>query len=344
MLGGMGNPLGAVVGGLMLGLLESLRRRLHLVAYKDAVAFIVILGVLFVDAAGPVRRSQRRAGLTCRRLADARRRRPAGRRDRDRGAAAGLSRRASTSASPRWSSSSALAVLGLNLLMGFAGQVSLGHAGFFGIGAYAVAIGADASRAAVAGCVAARRASLAALLAFVVGRPILRLKGHYLAVATLGFGMLIAMVLTNESRVDRRARRHAGAAAGAVRLARRAARDDLVLDHRRDAGARRLDRAQPRSTAPTGRALARAARQRGRGARASASTSRATSCIAFVHRRRSMRAVAGALLALFERLRHAGHGGLPALDRIRDDGGAGRPRLDRSAHRRRRAAECCRRC
>ena len=35
----------------------------------------------------------------------------------------------------------ALAVLGLNLLMGFAGQVSLGHAGFFGIGAYAVAIG-----------------------------------------------------------------------------------------------------------------------------------------------------------------------------------------------------------
>src|SRR5947209_11220075 len=35
----------------------------------------------------------------------------------------------------------ALAVLGLNLLMGFAGQVSLGHAGFFGIGSYAVAIG-----------------------------------------------------------------------------------------------------------------------------------------------------------------------------------------------------------
>ena len=35
----------------------------------------------------------------------------------------------------------ALAVLGLNLLMGFAGQVSLGHAGFFGIGAYAVAVG-----------------------------------------------------------------------------------------------------------------------------------------------------------------------------------------------------------
>src|SRR4029079_9961240 len=42
--------------------------------------------------------------------------------------------------------------------------------------------------------------ALAGLTAFVVGRPILRLKGHYLAVATLGMGLLIAMVLTNEAR------------------------------------------------------------------------------------------------------------------------------------------------
>jgi len=41
----------------------------------------------------------------------------------------------------------ALAVLGLNLLMGFAGQVSLGHAGFFGIGAYAVAVAPAPTRA-----------------------------------------------------------------------------------------------------------------------------------------------------------------------------------------------------
>ena len=93
----------------------------------------------------------------------------------------------------------ALAVLGLNLLMGFAGQVSLGHAGFFGIGAYAVAIGPThlgiPSWAALpAG------ATVAGLLAFAVGRPILKLKGHYLAVATLGLGLLIAMVLTNEAR------------------------------------------------------------------------------------------------------------------------------------------------
>jgi branched-chain amino acid transport system permease protein len=93
----------------------------------------------------------------------------------------------------------ALASIGLNLLMGFAGQVSLGHAGFMGIGAYAVAIGpthlgVPSWLSFVIG------AALSALVAFVVGRPILRLKGHYLAVATLGFGLLIAIVFTNEAR------------------------------------------------------------------------------------------------------------------------------------------------
>jgi branched-chain amino acid transport system permease protein len=84
--------------------------------------------------------------------------------------------------------------------MGFAGQVSLGHAGFFGIGAYAVAVGpthlgVPSWAALPAG------AAIAGLLAFLVGRPILRLRGHYLAVATLGLGILIAMVFTNEARL-----------------------------------------------------------------------------------------------------------------------------------------------
>ena len=94
----------------------------------------------------------------------------------------------------------ALAVVGLNLLMGFAGQVSLGHAGFFGIGAYSVALGPTylgiPSWAALIG-----GTMLSALIAFVVGRPILKLKGYYLAVATLGMGLLISMVFTNEAGV-----------------------------------------------------------------------------------------------------------------------------------------------
>ncbi|KAB2847485.1 MAG: branched-chain amino acid ABC transporter permease [Hyphomicrobiaceae bacterium] len=91
----------------------------------------------------------------------------------------------------------ALAVIGLNILMGLAGQVSLGHAAFFGIGAYAVAIlpaqfGIDPIVSAIVG------AFVCAAVAIATGRTILRLKGHYLAVATLGLGMLVAMVLNNE--------------------------------------------------------------------------------------------------------------------------------------------------
>lgn len=94
----------------------------------------------------------------------------------------------------------AIAVLGLNLLMGFAGQVSLGHAGFFGIGAYAVAVGPThfgipSWLALLIGL------AISGMLAFVVGRPILKLKGHYLAVATLGMGILIAMMFTNEAQL-----------------------------------------------------------------------------------------------------------------------------------------------
>jgi branched-chain amino acid transport system permease protein len=92
----------------------------------------------------------------------------------------------------------ALAVVGLNLLMGFAGQVSLGHAGFLGIGAYAVAIGPVHLGVPPWLCVFAG-AIVSGAVAFAVGRPILRLKGHYLAVATLGFGLLVAIVLTNEA-------------------------------------------------------------------------------------------------------------------------------------------------
>ena len=94
---------------------------------------------------------------------------------------------------------SAFAAIGLNILMGQAGQVSLGHAGFFGVGAYAVAIGPTHLRMPVWAALLAG-AVIAAGLAYLVGRPILRLKGHYLAIATLGLGVLVALVITTESR------------------------------------------------------------------------------------------------------------------------------------------------
>ncbi|MDO5642940.1 MAG: branched-chain amino acid ABC transporter permease, partial [Paracoccus sp. (in: a-proteobacteria)] len=93
-----------------------------------------------------------------------------------------------------------LAVTGMVILIGYAGQISLGHAGFAGIGAYSCALmpihwGVPPVLAALLG------AAISGVLAWLVGRPILRLKGYYLAVATLGFGILVYMVLTNEVRL-----------------------------------------------------------------------------------------------------------------------------------------------
>lgn len=92
----------------------------------------------------------------------------------------------------------AVIVLGLNLLIGFAGQISLGHAGFLGIGAYASAIlpthfGWHPVLALLAGAVAA------GVLAAIVARPIFKLKGHYLAMATLGLGIIINIVIRTEA-------------------------------------------------------------------------------------------------------------------------------------------------
>jgi branched-chain amino acid transport system permease protein len=93
---------------------------------------------------------------------------------------------------------SAFAAIGLNILMGNAGQVSLGHAGFFGIGSYAAAIG-PAHLGIAPWLSILVGVAISAVLAYLVGRPILRSKGHYLAIATLGFGVLVALVITTES-------------------------------------------------------------------------------------------------------------------------------------------------
>ncbi len=90
-----------------------------------------------------------------------------------------------------------LVSIGLSLLMGFAGQISLAQAAFFGIGAYVSGIltsrfGWNPWAAVPVG------AATAAAVAWVVGIPALRLKGHYLAMATLGFGVIVHIVLNEE--------------------------------------------------------------------------------------------------------------------------------------------------
>ena len=122
-----------------------------------------------------------------------------------------------------------LLILGLCLLMGYAGQISLGHAGFFAIGGYISAFlttydllplkeNALVSFLSDAGFLVMRHdlyggefltmhawpACIVALLvtaaiAYLIGGPVLKLKGHYLAMATLGFGIIVyAVVLGSE--------------------------------------------------------------------------------------------------------------------------------------------------
>ena len=88
----------------------------------------------------------------------------------------------------------AILAVGLNLLMGYAGLISLGHAAFFGLGAYSSAILTTRYGVAPWPALAAGLA-LTGLVAYGVARPVLRLKGHYLAMATLGFGIIIHILL-----------------------------------------------------------------------------------------------------------------------------------------------------
>ncbi|MBA7640563.1 hypothetical protein ES703_48233 [subsurface metagenome] len=91
-----------------------------------------------------------------------------------------------------------LITIGLSLLMGYTGQISLGHAAFFGLGAYTS--GVLSTKFGVSPWLAL----LAAIfvtggIAFLIGAPALKLKGHYLAMATLAFGYIVFIVFNQAS-------------------------------------------------------------------------------------------------------------------------------------------------
>ncbi len=91
-----------------------------------------------------------------------------------------------------------IVAVGLNMLIGYAGQVSLGHAAFFGIGAYTSAI--LATKLGWPSWITIMLAIImAGLIGVALGWVVLRLKGHYLAMATLAMG-IIAFVLFRELR------------------------------------------------------------------------------------------------------------------------------------------------
>ena len=101
-----------------------------------------------------------------------------------------------------------IVTVGLSLLIGYAGQISLGHAAFFGIGAYASAILSGTHQlspwlAMLIGMVATF------IIAYVIGIPILKLKGHFLALATIGINIIVYILLLGLNNIT-------GGAAGFV--------------------------------------------------------------------------------------------------------------------------------
>jgi branched-chain amino acid transport system permease protein len=90
---------------------------------------------------------------------------------------------------------SAIGVLGLQLIVGFTGQLSFGHAAFVGIGAYAAAILAVTYK--MPFLVTLPAAGIAAALGGLLVAPILRLSGHYLAIATLAMGEIVFLMMNN---------------------------------------------------------------------------------------------------------------------------------------------------
>lgn len=98
-----------------------------------------------------------------------------------------------------------ISAVGLSLIYGFTGQFSLGHAAFYGIGAYTAGfVSKTVGDGSAGGFVLALLAGAVAagLVALLIGMPILRLRSDYLGIATLGFGVIIRVLLDNSHKLS----------------------------------------------------------------------------------------------------------------------------------------------
>ncbi len=198
-IGGMGSFVGSIVGGILLGIAEQFAAYFVSSLFANTLALALLLGVLVMRPAGlfpsgPARRTDvREEGRIHRSLI----RLPAKLQ-----LAFAVSLFGVLAFIPALLTPSGLleslvislilyiAVLGLDVLMGYAGQVSLGHAGFMAVGGYCAAILATSYSwpplAAIAAAIV-----LSVLCALLLALATGRLRGHYLALATLTFGLLI---------------------------------------------------------------------------------------------------------------------------------------------------------
>jgi branched-chain amino acid transport system permease protein len=198
-IGGMASFAGSIVGGLLLGVAEQFAAFYVSSVFANTLALALLLVVLIVRpaglfASGPARRTDVRD--------DARIHRAVVRLEGPGAIAFAVVLGAVLAVLPLLPLPGGLlsslvialilfiAVLGLDVLMGYAGQVSLGHAGFMAVGGYAAAILATSyDWPPLAATLVALVLSVACALVLSVATQ--RLRGHYLALATLAFGLLV---------------------------------------------------------------------------------------------------------------------------------------------------------
>ena len=201
-LGGIGNIRGAMLGGLLLGVIESLAVTFMDPAYKDVIAFLVLILVLTFRPEGLL-------GEIAGRLAEGLSMDAA---LRQRLAFAGLGAVALLAplAVPNDYVMGviariclyALLALGLNIVVGFAGLLDIGYVAFFGIGSYVYAFlssphfGLHLPFLLTLPIVVAATA----VSGVIIGAPTLRVRGDYLAMVTLGFGEIVYLLLVNLDR------------------------------------------------------------------------------------------------------------------------------------------------
>ena len=204
-LGGIGNLPGAVLGGFIIGITETFVSGYISSTYCDAIAFGVLILILLIKPSGLLGKKElKKYDVQARQTLFA--------------GGAGLGLLVSLIAdhiNPYWLFISydiginIILAVSLNLINGYTGQFSLGHAGFMAVGAYTAAVITNqfgelehpcfAARFFLSRCVAGGLA--AAIAGLLVGIPTLRLRGDYLAIVTLGFGEIIRVIFQNMQSV-----------------------------------------------------------------------------------------------------------------------------------------------
>ena len=195
-IGGFNNSRGALLGGIIVGVCENLAAAYISAAYKDAVALVIFMLVILFKPQGLLGQEESSAKSE-----------PGAHTMKPLHLILGaLGLLVLLAAPPMLKSYGVylftywlifvIATMGLNLTVGYAGQKSLGHAAFFGIGAYTVAIVMKAGFSfwlglplAMAGCF---------VIGLGLGFPALRVQTIYLAFATLGFNTAVWLVMRNE--------------------------------------------------------------------------------------------------------------------------------------------------